>query len=227
MKLSQFIKKHRNLILISTLIIITLILGCKYRQYLFVLKSPEEFKNFITSFGYYGIFIFILSQFLQVTIFFIPGEVIQATGGWIYGTLGATILSLIGITLGSILLFLLSKKYGRPLVNKFISETKLKSIEAALNSKKLNLIVFLIYFLPGIPRDSLIFACGISKMSLKKFLVYSTFGRIPALVLSCYLGSNMLSCSKPFLFLMLFVMVLIFLIGVFKGEYLLEKLSNN
>ncbi|MGH4123435.1 MAG: TVP38/TMEM64 family protein [Clostridium sp.] len=227
MKLRQFIKNHRTLILISTLVIITLMLGYKYKQYFFMLKNPEQFKNFITSFGYYGILVFIFSQFLQVAIFFIPGEVIQASGGWIYGTLAATILSLIGITIGSILLFSLSKKYGRSLVQKFISEKKLLSIESALNSKKINLIVFLIYFLPGIPKDSIIFACGISKISLKKFIIYSTIGRIPTLALSCYFGSNMLSCSKPILFFMLLIVVLIFLIGIFKGEYLLEKLSSN
>lgn len=142
MKINQFIKTHRNLILISTLIIIILILGYKHRQYIFMLKSPETFKTFITSFGYYGIFVFIFSQIIQVIIFFIHGEVIQATGGWIYGTLGATILSVVGITIGSILLFLLSKKYGRLLVEKFIPETKLKSIDAALNSKKQILLFF-------------------------------------------------------------------------------------
>lgn len=227
MKIYQFIKKHRTLILTAGLIIIILVLGYKYRQYVCMLKSPKTFKTFITSFGYYGVFVFIFFQFLQVTIFFIPGEAIQVAGGWIYGTLGATILSLIGITIGSILIFLLSKKYGRSLVEKFIAETKLKSIESALDSKKLNFIVFLIYFLPGIPRDSIIFVCGISKISLEKFLVYSTLGRIPALVLSCYLGSNMLALNKTLLFFMIFVVVVFFLIGVFKGEYLLEKLSNN
>ena len=227
MGLNQFVKKYRTLIFIVILIIITLVLGYKYRGYMFMLKNPEEFKNFIASFGFYGVFVFVLSQFLQVAIFFIPGEIIQAAGGWIYGALGATILSLIGIIIGSIFLFLLSRKYGRPLVEKFTSEKQFKSIEAALSSKKVNLIVFLIYFLPGIPKDSIILACGISKISLKEFLIYSTLGRIPLLVLSCYFGSTMLSCNKILLFFMILVIVIIFLIGVLKGEYLLKKLSNN
>jgi uncharacterized membrane protein YdjX (TVP38/TMEM64 family) len=227
MGLNQFVKKYRTLIFMATLIIIALILGYKYRQYMCMLKNPEEFKNFIVSFGYYGIFVFVLSQFLQVAIFFIPGEIVQVAGGWIYGTLGATILSLIGIIIGSMFLFLLSRKYGRPFVEKFIPEKQLESIETVLSSKRLNLIVFLIYLLPGMPKDAIIFVCGISKISLKEFLIYSILGRIPTLALSCYLGSNMLSCNKILLFFMILVIVIIFLIGVFKGKYLFNKLGNS
>lgn len=226
MELKKFLNKYKELIIIMLFTIITLLLCYKYKQYILMLKNPNDFKNFIMSFGYLGIIVFVLFQFLQVVIFFIPGEVMQVAGGCIYGTILGSILSLIGITIGSILLFLLSRKYGRPLTEKFVPEKHLNSLENALGSKRLNLIVFLLYFLPGLPKDSTIMVCGISKISLKNFLIYSTLGRIPALVLSCYFGSSMLSCNKGPLIIMVIVIVTVFLIGLVKGDYLLKKLGN-
>lgn len=209
------------------LIIITLILCYKYRSYIYLMNNPEELKDFINSFGYYGIIVFMLFQIFQVIIFFIPGEVMQVAGGWIYGTFGASILSIIGINIASIFVFLISKRFGRPFVEKVVAEKQLKNIEMALSSKKLNLIVFLIYFLPGIPKDASIFVCGISRISLKNFLIYSTLGRIPALVFSCYLGSSMISQNKIIIILLVSIVAVFGLIGLFKGEYLLKKLIKN
>lgn len=225
--IKQWIKKYGNYMVMPILIIITLILCYKYRSYIYLMNNPEELKEFISSFGYYGVIVFLLFQVLQVVIFFIPGEVMQVAGGWIYGTLGASVLSIIGINIASIFVFLISRKFGRPFVEKVVAKKQLDNIEKALSSKRLNLIVFLIYFLPGIPKDSSIFVCGISKISLKDFLIYSTLGRIPALVFSCYLGSSMISQNKFIIILLVSIVAIFGLIGLFKGEYLLKKIVKN
>lgn len=162
--------------------------------YLFeLLKNPDVLSSYLRSFGHSSWIIFIMLQVTQVVIFFIPGEFIQAGGGFLFGTLVGTAYSMIGISIGNAILFLLTKKYGHKLVERIVPQKVKGTFEKILNSKNINLIVFLIYLLPGLPKDTSSFLCGLSKVSFKNFILFSALGRLPALFVSSYFGANIAS----------------------------------
>ena len=80
------------------------------------LNSVEKIKDFIISCGFYGRLIFVLLQFLQVTILPLPSTITTIAGAIIYGPLQASLLSLAGILLGSFIAFMLGRFFGKKIV---------------------------------------------------------------------------------------------------------------
>ena len=99
--------------------------------------------------------IFYLSN-IQVVIFFIPGEVIQAAGGYIFGALGGTLLSFFGIAVGSAILFYICQKFGKKLVQRFVPKDMYDKLEKILNSPKFKLILVYYSFYQGHQRIHLL-----------------------------------------------------------------------
>lgn len=222
-KLSKY-KSHIMLILVLTFLIFTA--HEYYNKYFYILKDPNKIKNIIMSYGNYSILAYILLQILQVVAFFIPGEIIQIAGGYIYGTLLGSVLSIIGITIGSALAYGFSSYFGKPLVNKIISKKDLKFFNRVLNIGSINIVVFLLYLVPGIPKDALAYICGISSISFKNFIKYSTIARLPGIIVSAYFGAKITSGNKLLLTIIAFISICLFIVGVFKGEKIVKGLMK-
>ncbi|MDW8802730.1 TVP38/TMEM64 family protein [Clostridium sp. A1-XYC3] len=193
-----------------------------YHRYFYILKNPDRIKKTITSYGQYSILAFYILQIIQVIAFFIPGEVVQIAGGYIYGTLWGSILSLLGITTGSMVVYSISRFYGKPLINKIISAKDFKFFEKALRMGSVNYIVFLLYLIPGIPKDVLAYMCGISNITFKNFIIYSTLGRVPGIFMSAYFGAKFSAENKVVLIVIAIVAVVLFIVGLFKGEKIIS-----
>ncbi|APQ99479.1 hypothetical protein RSJ2_3226 [Clostridium botulinum] len=218
---------NKGSIILSLFVLFIIFIGYIYYKNFAVLKDPKNIKNIILSYGSYGIIVFLIFQIIQVVAFFIPGEVMQIAGGYIYGTLLGSVYSLIGITLGSVFVFLLAHIYGRPLVHKIISKKDLKFFDRVLNIGSIKLIVFLLYLIPGIPKDALSYICGISDIKFKDFFILSTLARIPGVLASAYFGANIHTGNKSVLIIVGVVSSLVFIIGVLKGEKIIKKIGKN
>lgn len=193
-------------------------------QYFYLFNDPKKMKNLIMSYGKYSILAFLLLQVIQVIAFFIPGEIIQIAGGYIFGTLYGSILSLIGITMGSAVIYGVSSLFGRPLVKRIISGKHMDLFEKILELGSINYVVFLLYLIPGIPKDALGYICGFSEITFSNFMIYSTLGRIPAIVVSAYFGSGIVTGNRGLLVFIGVISTFLFVIGVFKGEKLVKSL---
>ncbi|EJO5347675.1 TVP38/TMEM64 family protein [Clostridium botulinum] len=219
--------EKKGTIILFLFFIFIIFIGCMYYENFEMLKDPKNIKNIILSYGNYGIIVFLLFQIVQVIAFFIPGEVIQITGGYIYGTLLGSVYSLIGITLGSVIVFLLAHCYGRPLVHKIISKKDLKFFSKVLNIGSTKLIVFLLYLIPGIPKDAIGYICGISDIKFKDFFILSTLGRIPGVLASAYFGANIHGGNKIILMTIGIIASVLFIIGLLKGKKIIKKIGKN
>ncbi len=113
--------------------------------------------------------------------------------------------------------------YGRPLVHKIISKKDLKLFDKLLNIGSVKLIVFLLYLIPGVPKDALGYICGISDIKFKDFFILSTLGRIPGVLASAYFGANIHGGNRTILIIVGIISSLLFIIGVFKGEKINKK----
>lgn len=227
MKTAELDKKMLKMILIGIISVFILIIAYEYYfKYMYIVRSPKKLKYIILSYGRYGIFVFLILQMLQVVAFFIPGELIQIASGYIYGTFLGTLLSIFGITLGSIIAYLISRILGKPLLVRMISKRKFEFFKNVLNFKNINLLVFFLYLIPGIPKDILAYICGISRINLKDFTIYSTLGRLPGIIISSYFGSKIYSGDKLMLIFISAAMILLFTIGFLKREKIMLKISK-
>ncbi|GFZ31847.1 TVP38/TMEM64 family protein [Clostridium zeae] len=229
-KLISSWKKNKGIILLMLSILVLILLFIIFKRDIHnmieILKNNEKFKRYLLSFGPLAPIVYTLLQFLQVVIFFIPGEVFQTAGGYVFGTIEATLLSIVGINLGSIILFNLTKKYGTRFVEKVVPDVAIKPFERLMNSDRLNLVVFLIYIMPGIPKDSSIFLCGLSRITLIDFLIYSTLGRLPMLILSSYYGANIAIGNKLVIYIGTTVFIMLIVIGLVFKDKLFKRLEK-
>jgi uncharacterized membrane protein YdjX (TVP38/TMEM64 family) len=121
---------------------------------------------------------------------FIPGQIIQLSAGYAFGTWFAYILTIAGIGLGTVLTFYLAKVLGKDMVYLIFGEVRLNKFIELLNSKKAFVAIFIIFLFPGIPKDLFVYAAGISKIRLIPFLTLNLVARTPALLCSLLFGSQ-------------------------------------
>lgn len=125
----------------------------------------------------YAVLIFIALQILQVVAAPIPGEVTGFVGGIVFGPFGGIVYSSIGLTIGSWLAFMLSRLMGRPLVESMVSEATIKRYDYVMEHKGL-FLAFLMFLIPGFPKDILCYLLGLGHMKQRDFLIVSTLGRL-------------------------------------------------
>ena len=220
-------KKFMVICLILMILIITYIFtkDTIIKFFKLIMDGPK-LKAYLESFGYLSGAVFFIFQILQVVIFIIPGELIQAAGGYVFGTFLGTILSLLGIGVGSFILFSISHKYGRNFVEKFVSKDLQTKLENILSTRRKKLIVFILYLIPGMPKDCLVMICALTNMTSRDFITYSMIGRIPALFLSSYLGANIAGGNHIKVIIICTVAIIITIIVLLYKEKVFEKLRK-
>ncbi len=187
-------QKRRGYVAVSLLVLLILVaLTVVFVKLLSpYLSSSEEFKLFLEQFGWKGRFILLGIQCLQVIFALIPGEVIEFVAGYAYGVVEGTLLCLTSVAICSSGIFLLVKRFGTPLVEWFLPQEKMGKLQFLSDEKKLKWLVFLLFFIPGTPKDALTYFVGLTKLSLREFLVITTIARIPSIVTSTVCGHLMM-----------------------------------
>lgn len=147
-----------------------------------VFFSKDDARAFLESLGPLKFIGFILLQAAQVVLAPIPGEVTGIIGGYFFGLVWGVILSTVGLTLGSFIAFILSRIFGRPLVEKFVDPAVLGRFDYLLERKGI-FLVFVLFLLPGVPKDYLCFILGLGQLTAIEFLAVSTLGRLFGTVL--------------------------------------------
>lgn len=185
------IKVVLNIIAILIFLIVIALVASHYsKQIIDLTSSPAKFRNWVLSFGSLGVVVFILFQVLQVVVSVIPGEAIQVSGGYIYGTLAGSFYSLAGIMLGSVIVFYISRILGYNLIKKLVPEKSLEKFYFVINSPKIETIIFLLFLIPGIPKDVLVYIAGLSPVKPINFFIITAIARFPGIFFSSYIGSN-------------------------------------
>ncbi len=163
------------------------------------LATPEgkiEFKDKIQNSGFLGMLLLFGLQVAQIFLFIIPGEPIEILAGMCYGGFGGTIFILVSSAIISIAIFFLVRTLGRKFVYEFSDEEKVKKIENSKlfqDPKKVEVLMLILFLLPGTPKDLLVYIAGLLPIKPWKFIVISTLARIPSIVSSTYAGEKILA----------------------------------
>ena len=139
--------------------------------------SRQEILEFLESLGPLAFAGFIMLQAAQVVLAPIPGEVTGLIGGFLFGPYLGVVLSTTGLVIGSLLAFLISRAFGRPFIEKFIDQSVIRRFDYLLHHKGL-FLVFMLFLIPGFPKDYLCFILGLGRLTVYEFLAVSTVGRL-------------------------------------------------
>jgi uncharacterized membrane protein YdjX (TVP38/TMEM64 family) len=166
-----------------------LTLGIVFRREIWALfTSSERLRAWISAAGLKAPLLFVGVQALQVVVFFIPGEIPQIAGGYLFGVWQGVLLSLTGITLGASFNFLMARLLGVPFVRALFAGRDVERVRRLAESGRARLTFFLLFLIPGIPKDILCYAAGLSSLPLGIFLLYSGMGRLPGVLGSAMMG---------------------------------------
>lgn len=158
------------------------------------LGQPEyqsEIQNWIRKMGILGPLVILGLQILQIIVAFIPGEPVEILAGALYGADGGLAICLLGSMAASTVIFRMSKRFGKRLLYFLFGKRKVENWKWLQDSQKSNLVTFILFFIPGTPKDMLTYIVGITEMSTIKFIFISTLARIPSVLSSTIIGSTM------------------------------------
>lgn len=216
-----------NIVLFAVFMVLLVLATVKYAPIVTELVSePEEFRDLIQSYGYTGVFIFVLIQIIQIVIPVIPGEVVQVAGGFVFGTWLGTLYLMIGVILGSVCAFFAARLLGYPLVRSFVSENKLRRMRELMQGKKSDAVIFILFLLPGLPKDVLTYIAGLTPIRSVRFLAIASMARFPALLASAYLGHNLHEKDYLGAIIISSVAVLLFVGGYIFKDRIIGKMQE-
>lgn len=181
----------------------------------------QRMNDFVASFGVFAPLIFILLQILQVLFAPFPGEITGFIGGYLFGILPGFLYSTIGLTVGSFLAFMISRRMGLPFVRRFVGKEIMDKFDYLMEHKGA-FFSFFFFLVPGTPKDYFSYLLGLSPMHILTFLIISTVGRVPGTLLLSLQGQAVQTKDYRTFFVVLGV-ALFFLVLAFIYRDAIEK----
>ena len=163
------------------------------------IKTPEgqaQFKEKITNSGITGVLILFGLELAQVVLAILPGEPIEILAGVCFGPIWGTIFLMVSIFIVTCLIYFLVKKFGRDFIYEFFPKEKVDKLENSKllrDEKKIELVMIILFLIPGTPKDLLVYIGALLPMKSSRFIAISTLLRFPSIISSTILGDNILA----------------------------------
>jgi uncharacterized membrane protein YdjX (TVP38/TMEM64 family) len=199
-----------------------------WRQTLHWYRYFFEFKrlqSFIVSFGPLSALVFIVLQALQVVIAPVPGEITGFVGGLLFGRIEGTVYSTIGLTLGSVLAFGIARRFGAAFVHKIVKKEYIDRFDYFVTHRGLY-VAFILFLIPGFPKDSLCYLLGLTRMRLLDFVLMNVFGRFPGTLILGLQGDAVRNKQYVAFWVLLLSSILLFVAMYVTRNYLIVAFHN-
>ena len=187
--------KNKVLAIAKVALLILIVAGIPLYIYFFhkdILSNFNSFEStvaFLRSYKQLSVPVYLLAEMLQIAISVLPGQLFQFAAGYLFGFLPGLFYTFIGAIIGTTVTFYLARFLGTDAVKLMLGEEKSKYYTERLNSRKAYLITFIIYLIPGFPKDLVCYVAGVSEMKFPPFLMISVAGRMPAMAASIAFGA--------------------------------------
>jgi len=223
-----------------TIIVLTLFIGITV--YLFpvmknlsTIEGQIAFKEKVESSGVLGMLSLFGLQVAQIFLIIVPGEPIEILAGMCYGGVWGTVFIMVSAAIISITIYSLVRKFGRKFVYEFCNEKKVAKIENSKlfqNPKKIELIMLILFLIPGTPKDLLVYVAGVLPIKPIRFILISTFARFPSVITSTLAGEQLaLGDWKMSILLYVGILVLVaivvFVINKFDKDKVAKEAINS
>ena len=185
-------------------------------------ENMERFRALLDSFGIAGALILIAIQIAQVLSGVIPALPIQLAAGLTYGPFGGLAICMTGIFIGSTIVFLLVKRFGRPLIDRVFSKERQSKLAFLDNTDRLGTVVFILYLIPALPKDVFTYLAALTPLTFRRFICISMVARIPMIFCDTFASGALIEGNYKSA-VMMFVVAAI--LGIF-GMLLAPRLAK-
>ncbi len=157
----------------------------------FAVKSWQPLADRFKEYGVYAFLAIFFLQALFIVIPVIPATPLQIIAAVVLDPLPAFLILIAGIFVGNSLLFFIVRKFGPNALGMYAKKDsgKMKDIENIEDGAVLSKKVILLYFVPVVSYGLIAYTCAKSKMSYFKYILLTTLGTIPSLVISLLFGN--------------------------------------
>lgn len=182
------LKQKRALAVTAGIIFVTLmLLFGRYTKGL--ISDVDRFAAWLRGLGTTGEAVMVLLVVAQVILAVVPGGPFQIAAGYVYGPVRGTVLCILGCTAGSMISFLLVRRYGRRVIALFFGEDQMKTFDRIAESPRWKAVLPLLFLIPGSPKDLMSYAAGLTDLPAPLWILIASAGRLPAIILSAVSGS--------------------------------------
>lgn len=204
-----------QLILAILAVIFICILGYYIgRPLVHFVSEPEKFQLWVEEKGILGVLAFMGMNILQVLLAVIPGGPFEIGAGYAFGVVKGSLICDIAMTIASVIIFLFVKKFGLRFVELFVSKEKIESVKFLKSSKRSESIIFLLFLVPGTPKDLLSYLVGLTDMKLSHWIFICGVGRLPAIFLSALSGSALSSARYHLAIILIAAIIMLYVVGI-------------
>lgn len=194
-------------------------------------EGQLAFKEKVSSSGILGLLMLFALQVAQIFLIIIPGEPIEILAGMCYGPIWGTVFIMVSAGIISTIIFSLVRKYGKRFVYNFCDKEKVAKIENSKlfkNPNKIEMIMFILFLLPGTPKDLLAYIAGLLPINPVKFVLISVCARFPSVISSTLAGANLAvgdwkKSIVMYLAIVLVAIIVILIANKFDKDKLAEK----
>ena len=183
------------LILIIAILLIATIYMIPIMKEIKTLEGQAQFKEKITQSGIIGVLILFGLELAQVILAILPGEPIEILAGICFGPIWGTIFLMISVFIVTCLIYFLVKKFGRDFIYEFFPKEKVDKLENSKlfkDEKKIELVMIILFLIPGTPKDLLVYIGALLPMKSSRFIAISTLLRFPSIISSTIAGDNII-----------------------------------
>ncbi len=184
-------------ITLTAVILITLaIFFWKIAPFMKDLSTTEgqiAFRNKINSMGFLGLLLLFSLQVLQILLVVLPGEPFEVLAGMCYGTWGGWLFITLSVLITTIIIFFSVRKLGKKYLYNFFKKEKVEKImnsKLLKNEANLEMVLCLIFLLPGTPKDLFVYIGGLLPVKPLRFILIATLVRFPSVITSTMVGAN-------------------------------------
>jgi len=194
------------------------------------IEGQIAFKEKVDNSGMFGLLSLFGLQVAQIFLIIVPGEPIEILAGMCYGGFLGTIFIIVSAFIISTTIFFLVRKFGRKFVYDFCDEKKVAKIENSKlfqNPKKIELIMLILFLIPGTSKDLLVYIAGLLPIKPIRFILISSLARFPSVILSTLAGENLaIGDWKMSIILYAAVLIIVGIIIFFINKFDKDKITE-
>lgn len=221
--------RRKNIMLLLTLFVAVSAIALWFvgKPLIRFVSDAEAFRAWVEKNTWWSRLAYIGMLIFQVVFAVIPGGAFEVAGGYAFGAVEGTILSVIGTTLGSALVFLLVQRWGLRYVLLFFTQEQLDSAKFMHDERRLYLIAFIAFIIPGTPKDLLCYIAGLTDIKLSRWIAITSIARIPAITISTIGGNAIGTKSYIFAGVVFFITLVISGIGILVYRHITQDVSTD
>ncbi|MBQ8413900.1 MAG: TVP38/TMEM64 family protein [Clostridia bacterium] len=219
----KLIKDSIPIIIFLLLMVALTILLWPYIKELSTEEGREQFKAWVDGLGFGGWLVTLGIQLLQIFVALIPGEPVELMLGFVWGPWLGTFTCLLGIFIGTATIYFLVGKLGMRFVRKVVGTDDLTKYKFLSDKNKVEITVFILFFIPGTPKDALTYIAPFAPIHPVKYLLIATFARIPSIITSTILGDSVAEENYLLAIIVFVITAIISVLGIVLGNKYVEK----